>query len=413
MRVTILAFGTRGDVQPLIAFGLGLQAAGHTVRFVTPHAFYELAHEYDLDCVPVELDLRLPSQKQVKTGRLSAFRLAKLAQKYIRDALGNIWEATQDSEALVFSDWGRILGTHLIEKLGVPACMGLVHPQQMRIIYPETNVFGTHLGWLQSWARKWLLWHLALRKPINEWRRDTLELPATTFFSSELALKHRRIPLFYEHSAYVFPKPTNWPNWLHVTGYWFLDVANNWHPPKDLVKFLAAGTPPICIGFSSMSNQKVSGMAKVIIQALSLAQQRGILLAGWSELGKNITLPEDVFCIDAIPHTWLFPQVAAVVHHGGPGTLAVALRAGVPNIVVPFALDQPFWGERVAQLGVGPAPISPDELTAEKLAAAIDKAVNDKRIKQRAATLGAKIRAEDGVNRAVELFDQYVEAANT
>lgn len=106
--------------------------------------------------------------------------------------------------------------------------------------------------------------------------------------------------------------------------------------------------------------------------------------------------------IDAVPHDWLFPQVAAVVHHGGAGTTAAGLRAGVPSIVIPFMGDQPCWGERVSQLGVGPKPIPRRRLSVEGLAAAIRTATIDPEIRARAAGLGAQIRAEDGVARAVE-----------
>ena len=108
--------------------------------------------------------------------------------------------------------------------------------------------------------------------------------------------------------------------------------------------------------------------------------------------------------VDSVPFSWLFPRVAAVVHHGGAGTTSAGLRAGVPSIVIPFFADQPFWGQRVAALGVGPAPIPRKKLTAERLAQAIHTAVTDQAMRQRAADLGVKIQAEDGVARAVTII---------
>jgi sterol 3beta-glucosyltransferase len=115
-------------------------------------------------------------------------------------------------------------------------------------------------------------------------------------------------------------------------------------------------------------------------------------------------VPDSVFVIDSVPHAWLFPRAAAVVHHGGAGTTAAGLRAGVPSVIVPFFGDQPFWGQRVAQLGVGPAPIPRRELTVERLAQAIHEAVTDPAMRQRAAHLGSNIRAEDGIARAVAVI---------
>ena len=115
-----------------------------------------------------------------------------------------------------------------------------------------------------------------------------------------------------------------------------------------------------------------------------------------------------IFKIDAVPHDWLFPRMAAVVHHGGAGTTAAGLRAGVPSVLVPFFGDQPFWGRRVHALGVGPPPIQRKSLTAPKLAEAISSAVEDETIRHNAADLGERIRTEDGVQSAVDFVTAYL-----
>ncbi len=190
-----------------------------------------------------------------------------------------------------------------------------------------------------------------------------------------------------------------------MTGYWFLDPEEAWTPPADLAEFLQAGAPPIFIGFGSMSPRDPAAMMQVILQALARTQQRGIILSGWGGL-HAADLPDAVYMLDSIPFSWLFPRVAAVVHHGGAGTTAAGLRAGVPSIIVPFFADQPFWGQRVADLGVGSQPIPRKQFTADRLAQAIEIAVTDQAMQQRAADLGAAIRSEDGIARAVEVIDQ-------
>ena len=169
--------------------------------------------------------------------------------------------------------------------------------------------------------------------------------------------------------------------------------------------FLEAGSPPVYIGFGSMSSREPEATTRLVIEALRRVGQRAILLSGWGGLQKT-DLPDMVFMGESLPHAWLFPRVAAVVHHGGAGTTAAGLRAGVPSITVPFFGDQPFWGRRIAELGVGPEPIPRRRLTVERLASAIQQAVGDDGMRLRAAKLGARIRAEDGIAGAVEIIRQ-------
>jgi sterol 3beta-glucosyltransferase len=119
-------------------------------------------------------------------------------------------------------------------------------------------------------------------------------------------------------------------------------------------------------------------------------------------------VPDSVFLLDEAPHDWLFPQMAAVVHHGGAGTTAAGLRAGKPTVICPFFADQPFWGRRVAVLGAGPQPIPQRRLTAEALGAAIAAAVGERSMRERAQALGEAIRAEDGVGAAVRAVEAYL-----
>lgn len=213
------------------------------------------------------------------------------------------------------------------------------------------------------------------------------------------------LPVLYGFSPSVVPKPSDWDADVHVTGYWFLDSSEGWSPPDELEGFLMSGPPPVYIGFGSMGNRKPQETADLVVRALERCNQRAVLLSGWGGM-QSEDLPDSMFMIDSIPHTWLFPRMAAIVHHGGAGTTAAGLRAGVPSIVVPFFGDQPFWGQRVMELGVGPAPVPRKSLTVERLASAIEKAVSDQEMHLRAAQLGEKIRAEDGVARAVEIIQR-------
>ena len=217
----------------------------------------------------------------------------------------------------------------------------------------------------------------------------------------ETQLRGKPVPILYGYSEAVVPRPADWDETSIVTGYWFLDAPANWQPDPALVKFLQAGPPPVYIGFGSMFMNGGARKTDIVLKALKLAGQRGVLATGWGGLIAD-NAPEGIFVLDAVPHDWLFPQMAAIVHHGGAGTTGASLRVGKPTVICPFVGDQPFWGRRVAALGVGPAPIPQSRLTAERLADAIKQAVTDTDMRRNAATLGEAIRAEDGIGRAVE-----------
>jgi UDP:flavonoid glycosyltransferase YjiC (YdhE family) len=213
-------------------------------------------------------------------------------------------------------------------------------------------------------------------------------------------------PIFGCYSPIISPKPPDWGENIHVCGYWFLDPAPYWQPPAPLINFLEAGAPPVYIGFGSMANRAPQKMAQLVQEALELSGQRGILAAGWGGL-DNTNLPGNIITLDSVPHAWLFPRMAAVVHHGGAGTTGAGFRAGVPSVLVPHLGDQPFWAKRVSELGIGPVPIPRKQLTSERLAAAITTATTDQAMQARAAALGERIRAEDGVARTIEMIEGF------
>ena len=244
------------------------------------------------------------------------------------------------------------------------------------------------------------LWY---RPFINDFRQR-LGLPA--YSAAKFYRTLRSTPMLSAYSPSIIPHPADWPENVHVTGYFFLDTQSDWQPSPDPAAFLDAGDPPVYIGFGSMAGSNPEQFAQLILEALAKSGQRGLLLTGWGGLRPE-TVPENVFVLDSAPHSWLFPRMAAVVHHGGAGTTAEGLRAGVPSVIVPFVLDQPFWGARVKALGLGPDPIPQKNLTADRLANAITLAVTDSGMKTARQFVGAAIRAEDGIGNAVKIVQRY------
>jgi len=243
-------------------------------------------------------------------------------------------------------------------------------------------------------------------KLINQGREAVLGLPPLPW-KVYANLVIAEYPMVHGFSRHVIPFPEDYDENQIFTGYWFLDQQSDWQPSAELEAFLADEPKPVYIGFGSMVDKEADQLTQLVVKALKLAKQRAVLLGGWTDLGSS-GLPEAILKIDHVPHDWLFSRVAAAVHHGGAGTTAASLRAGIPTVVVPFFADQPFWGWRVEKLGVGPKPIPRLKLTAEKLAAAINTAVQDADIRRRAAALGEKIRAEDGVANAVQVVEDLV-----
>lgn len=417
MRLTVIAAGSRGDVQPLLALAAGLQAAGHAVRVATHPEFETPAREQGLDFFrlnssPSQL-MQSPAMRAAMGGNRNPVVMARGILKTIEpqfaQGLAEIRDACigTNADALLVSMLGFLGGCHVAEKLGIPCYEAYVLPVTPTRAFPSP-ILGTAanfggLGNRLSWMAMGTMSSLLITPLMNRARRAVLDLPPVSFARLMREREARHMPVLYGFSRHVLPKPPDWAPWHHVTGYWFLKRPGHWQPPPALVDFLESGPPPVYVGFGSMTGRDPERIASITLEALARAGQRGVLATGWGGLRLG-DLPRDVFTIDAVPHDWLLPHMAAVVHHGGSGTTAAGLRAGAPSILVPFGGDQYLWGRRVHALGVGPAPIVRPALTAERLAAGLRRATGDAEMRARAAALGECLRAEDGVARAVAVL---------
>ncbi|MEJ2208766.1 MAG: glycosyltransferase [Anaerolineae bacterium] len=417
MRITIIASGSRGDVQPYVALGRGLQAAGHGVRLVTHEDYRELADAAGAEFWPVAGSIRDIAQGRdmqalLERGNFLAV-LSQMAQEARRGAIAlaeAALPACRGSDLLLAGLGGLFPGVAVAEKLGLPLLQAYYIPFTPTRAYPSFALpnlpswLGGRLYPLSYHLARQMIWQ-SFRSGDRLARRQVLDVPPAPLRGPFDAGCVQGMPILYGYSPAVLPKPADWGDHIHVTGYWFLEADEDWAPPPALTEFLEAGPPPVYVGFGSMSSRKPEETAELILRAVDRAGQRAILLSGWGGL-RVADLPRDVMVVDSIPFSWLFPRVAAVVHHGGAGTTAAGLRAGVPSVVIPFFGDQPFWGRRVAELGVGPEPLRRKGLTAERLATAIRQALEDGTMRRRAAELGSIIRAEDGVASAVRVVAQ-------
>lgn len=417
MKLTIFAAGSRGDIQPCIALGKGLQQAGYQVRLAAPEDFAGFVGEHGLDFHPLGGDVQQIMASD--TGRdfmesgggnpLKSIRAMRtMIGPIVRQMTADAFAACRDAQALICLGVFFPFGQSIAEALNIPI-----------ISLEPTPLLPTRAFPAPSWPIQRSLgrWHntlsgLAMLEVIWLWYR-----PFVNEFRQRLGLPPRRaayfyrqfrfIPLLSAYSPSLIPHPADWPDSVHITGYFFLDSQTDWQPTPDLQAFLEAGDPPVYIGFGSMAGRNSEQLAELILEALARSSQRGVLLTGWGGLRAE-QVPGTVFVLDSAPHSWLFPRMAAVVHHGGAGTTAEGLRAGVPTVVIPFVFDQPFWGARLSALGLGPEPIPRKKLTANRLTDAINAAVTDDKMRQQARLCSEAIRAEDGVGRAVEIIKRYV-----
>ncbi len=402
MRITILSVGSRGDVQPLLGFGLGLAAGGHDVRVAAFPRFERQVRDVGLDFAPLAEgrisrgataeDRRVAQRGSRQTPALVA--LVKDARSVIGERLADALAACEGADVIVTNELALLLGWQASEHSGAELVRARLCPPPRMAESPAAPAV-RQAAWLIM--RRWLaaarrtagLPALSRREPVGQLAaRQTLELRA--------------------YSPAVVPNSPPVSASTRVTGYWFLKDDVDPEPPQELAQFLAAGPPPVCVGFGSMIDADPAGMSELAVEALRRAGQRGVLIRGAQD-PSEARLPDSVIAVGAISHDWLFARCSAVVHHGGAGTIAAALKAGVPSVVVPHMIDQVAWGRAIHALGAGPAPIRRRKLSPERLHKAITAAVTDVSIRERTAALGGRIRAEDGIKCAVEVFEQHME----
>lgn len=428
MRIVILALGSRGDVQPFVALAVALQGRGHQVTIAAAADYAPLVTQYAVDFATVAgyvrnfMDFALVNEMLdgARNPLYFARKFYRTLDPLVTTIVADCWQAAQEADALLVSTLGLAVGMQLVEKRSIPLVAIHMHPLFPTATRPHVN-FPAAPQWLPGWmplrsTYHWLSHHLgwhglwqALRQPLNRARRNVLALPPISPWQLYGRMA-QPIPTLYAYSPLVEPlaQADRLPPQATITGCWLLPPPSTWEPPRDLVDFLAGGPPPVVISFGSiLGGRDPDSMTQLLVGALVESEQRGLIYRGWGDLG-NIALPESVMAFDAVPHAWLFVQAAAVVHHGGAGTTAAALHAGLPNVVVSVFGDQRLWGERVHALGAGPPPIPRQQLTSANLAAATHQAVTDPTISRTAAELGDHLAGEDGVTNAVIWLEKNV-----
>lgn len=407
--ILVLTLGTRGDVQPYVALALGLRQAGHEVTLATAERYADFVRGYGVTCAPFAaqmldmIDQAEGAKVIAGKNKLAMLSMVRKVIPMMRRMMDDIWQlCAQVRPDLILYHPKIWMGTDLAEKLGVPAILAALQP-----CYTPTREFANplltarSLGSQLNLASYRLFNQLATapyRGLTNTWRRQTLGLANRGAVPVP--------PAIYAFSRHVQAKPADWADDQHISGYWFVPPSDGYTPPPELTQFLAAGPPPIYIGFGSMPLPNADKTHALVIEALQRANVRGII-------GQRV--PDDasqpaphVLYLKTCPQDWLFQRAAAAVHHGGAGTTAAAFQAGIPMLVCPFFGDQPYWAQRAVQLGVAPSVLPFKQISVEALTQAFVALSSQPHYTARAQSLAQHIRAENGVATAVQIIASYL-----
>jgi sterol 3beta-glucosyltransferase len=430
LSVVIMIVGSRGDVQPFIPIARRL-AERHRVRVATHREFRSMVERAGLEFYPLGGDPHALMEYIVKTGgRIVPTRLDLIIEDVpkkramIAEILASTWRACTEpdpdrpdappfrADAILANppSYGHI---HCAEALHVPLHMIFTMPWSATSAVPhpfagiEPGADRPVRNFLSYGVVDLLVWS-GIADLVNAFREETLKLPPLTLADGAALLEDNEVPFTYLWPASLVPKPADWGPHIELANFAFYDQARTYEPPSALLDFLAAGEAPIYVGFGSVVVEDPAALRRSVFTALDKAGARGIVSDGWAHLGGGAP-PANVFLIGDSPHDWLFARCRAVCHHGGAGTTAAGLRAGLPTVVVPFFGDQFFWGRVVADAGAGPEPIPIDRLDSDALARAFETCRRAE-VRERAAALGATVRETDGVELAVRSVYRHLPA---
>lgn len=398
MKSIIPTIGTRGDVQPYIALALGLQASGHTVTLATHPYMRKLVESYGVTFAPIGPDIDIGQETaQMRANSphwmVGFMRVMRFSFDMLEQAHADLLALCRGVDLVIVSHTAA--GSIEADQLGLPTVSVTLMPQAIPVEDPEATflqrgvmkVAGAGMGLMMS-------------RPLDQIRKrlDIPPMGPTGITSPTLNL----LPI----SPHVEPPNPLWEARHRVTGYWFAPAPQTWTPPVDLQAFLEAGDSPLVISLGAMALSGADALeaAKLTVEAVQQAGARAIV-QGWHPVMPQIDLPPTLFHAGSIPHDWLLARASGIVHHGGFGTTAAGFRAGIPALVIPHIIDQFIWGQKVAELGVGPQPISRRKLTSAAMAEALRK-MRSAEVRERAAALGDALRSEpDGVEEAIRLIE--------
>jgi sterol 3beta-glucosyltransferase len=411
MRITLIAFGTRGDVTPLVALGSRLRAAGHRLQMVTHREFETFVTQHGIGFHPIgasfqEFVATPEGRRALGVPRNTPLGLTGLFAPFRGCAEAvflTSWQACADADAIVASPLASVLAALIAQAKDLPLAVASPIPPLGSRYLPAPVFPALPLGPLYNALTHFLSKVLVRRGAadvLDAWAREARRVTPAT---------NRPVPTLtlVAVSPLLVPRPVDWPDTTQVTGYWFLPNTTARTIPPDVQAFVEAGPPPICLGFGSMADDNPEELRAVVLETLTRLKTRAVVVGGSGGALLGFGHPGKICEVSFVDYDWLFRKVSVVVHQGGAGTAAFCLTSGVPQVVVPYCLDHTFWAWRLRELGVAPPSIKRHRLTAAAMSDAVRRAVENPSFRTRAVEVASKISAENGLERAVQLLESH------
>ncbi|WP_455383016.1 glycosyltransferase [Salinispira pacifica] len=425
--LTFLSAGSLGDVVPLAVVAARAVEAGVRVRFLVPRRYLFVAERLRLDAVPFEhdptsllLEQEGPPALTPAGGLLrsvaASLRYLRRARPELRAMLDEFARLVAGSDAIAVT-LPTIWALPIAHRLGIPAAALFLQPLTPTGEFPAPFQPLASLGAPTLNRTSFRLLHAALwlpwRSTVNSWRRESLELG----LAGQRELFGRSLlggaPILYGISEAIVPRPPDWPRTHRLTGFWSAQPADGSSaavttPPeldREIVSFLESpGAPVVSVGFGSVNR---SFGALLVERAAASLERAGFRVVAFDPDGPPVRVVSSrLLRLRAAPHELLFPRLACAVHHGGAGTVAAALRAGLPQIVVPTGSDQYFWAARVQMAGCGRS-IRVRRL--ERVGNAAREITSDMDVRARCRSLSRRLASEDGAGRAAAIIASWLE----
>ena len=412
MKIAMIAFGSTGDVRPYSILGRELKRRGHHVTVFATSEFQGMMEKAGLNFHALPGDAK-ELMGNVMRPDVKGFGFINQFVKSVKTMLDPLLEdlinATADAECIIATFLAHVFSS-VAEYHKIPFIQTHYYLMDRNSSAPIAAAPLQRID-SKAWSKAtydigYLFMNLLEKYYLDNWREEHGLQKLKVQRGPGYELNGHTVPVLYAMSPITMPRPMGWPDNIYMTGYWINDVTtpSDYVPPEDLQAFLDAGEPPVYIGFGSMVSGDMTELMSKVLEGVKLSGVRAILAKGWGE-AKLVNDNPNVFLADFVPHDWLFRHVKAVVHHGGAGTLAAGICAGLPTLVVPFGGDQPFWANRVRQMGIGPKPIPRNRLTPKRLAKGLQELVSERRFRVAAKELGLRLAMEDGVANAANIIE--------
>ena len=411
MKITLLTVGSTGDVRPLMLIGRELKSRGHEVTLTAFSRFEKPVTAFGLNFHPLSgsVEKMMESIMEPDTNGVSYLpRLWKGVKESAPGMLEDMLDSCRDADAMVCNFFGSVYYS-IAEKYDIPCVQLQLFPMDPTGDVPISAVRNQRLGSLfnkSTYKAGYYIIGTIEKHILGEWRRDNGLTDRRPAVRPDYRVGSHEIPVIYPISPCIFPRPEDWSEHVHMSGFCFDESPVEYDPPRELTGFLSAGERPVYVGFGSMNSGDMNKLLSIVLRAVHAAGVRAVISAGW--YGRKLKSSRSVLFVDDVPHDWLFPRISAVVHHGGAGTTASGLRYGKPTLVIPFAGDQTFWGNQVYRAGCGPKPVPRANLTVRRLTKSLLDLKSTSSFYENARRISDQLGREHGVRVAADLIEQEI-----